>query len=78
MKVKAIKIIGEELKAAGVEVAEEVLEKVVSTVFEKALPRILVEEENPAIKSVAGVLAMVYPTLKPAIEKATDLNRDGQ
>lgn len=78
MKVKAVEILKEELKSAGVEVAEEVLEKVSTVLFEKALPRIVVEEENGAVKAVAGVLAMAYPALKPALEKATDLNRDGQ
>lgn len=75
---KSVQILKEELKAAGVEATEEVLEKAVKAIFEKALPRIVIEEDNTAVKSVAGVLAMVYPTLKPAIEKATDLNRDGQ
>lgn len=75
---KTVEILKEELKFAGVVVAEEVLEKVVEVIFEKALPRVVLEEENAALKSVAGVLAMIYPTLKPAIQKATDLNRDGE
>ena len=75
---KSLEIIKEELKKAGIEVAEEVAEKVVATVFEKALPRIAVEEDNAAVKSVAGVVLLAYPAVKPAIEKATDFNRDGQ
>jgi hypothetical protein len=75
---KTVEILKEELKKEGVEVAEEVLEKTVKVVFEKVLPRVAVEEENAAAKSVAGVALMIYPALKPVIEKATDLNRDGQ
>lgn len=74
---KTLEIMKEEFKASGVEVAEEVLEKAVSVLFEKVLPRVVAEEENAAVKSVAGVLALVYPTVKPVIAKATDLNRDG-
>lgn len=75
---KSLEIIKEELKAAGIEIAEEAAEKVIAVVFEKALPRIAVEEENAAVKSVAMVLGMAYPAVKPALEKATDFNRDGQ
>lgn len=75
---KTVEILKEELKKEGIEVAEEVLEKTVKCVFEKVLPRIAIEEDNVAAKSVAGVALMVYPALKPVIEKATDLNHDGQ
>lgn len=74
----ALKIIGEEFKKGGIDMAEEVLEKAVSIMFEKALPRIAVEDENVAVKSVAGVAIMAYPALKPAVDKMTDLNHDGQ
>lgn len=75
---KTFDIIKEELKASGVEIAEEVAEKAIKAIFEKALPRIAAEEENSAVKAVAGVLAMAYPAIKPSLEKMTDFNRDGQ
>lgn len=75
---KSLEILKEELKEAGVEIAEEILEKTVHVLFEKALPRIAVEEESAVIKSVAGVALLAYPALKPAIDKATDLNHDGK
>lgn len=75
---KVVSIFAEELKAAGVEIAEEVLEKAVATIFEKALPRVVVEEENAMVKTVAGMLVTAYPAIKPVLDKATDLNKDGQ
>lgn len=78
MKSKALEIIKDEYKKEFPEMAEEVIEKAVDVLFEKALPRIVVEDENPAVKSVCGVLTMIYPALKPAIDKATDLNHDGK
>lgn len=74
---KELEILKEEFKAAGIEMAEEVLEKAVEIFFEKALLRISIESENAAIKSVCSVVSMIYPMVKPAIEKATDLNKDG-
>lgn len=75
---KELEIVKEEFEKAGIDMAEEVLEKAVSTLCEKVVPRLAIESEKPAIKAVAGVVAMAYPTLKPAIEKATDLNHDGK
>ncbi len=75
---KIVTILGEELKAAGVEIAEEVIEKAIATIFEKVLPRVIVEEESAMVKTVAGMLVTAYPAIKPAIEKATDLNKDGE
>jgi hypothetical protein len=78
MKSKALEIIKEEYKKEFPGIAEETVEASVKVLFEKALPRIAVEEENAAVKSVAGVALMAYPALKPAIDKVTDLNHDGQ
>jgi hypothetical protein len=75
---KELEIAKEEFKKAGIDVAEEVLESIVHTTCEKVVPRLVLESENPIVKSVAGVVAMAYPAMKPAIDKATDLNHDGQ
>lgn len=78
MKSNALKIVGEEFKKAGIDMAEEVLEKAVEVLFEKALPRVAVEDDNAIAKSLSGVVMLAYPALKPAIAKATDINHDGQ
>lgn len=78
MKTKAIEILKEEYKKAGMEIAEEALEKTAEVLFEKVLPRIAIEDENPIVKSISGVVLLAYPALKPALQKATDLNHDGE
>ena len=52
MKTKDIVI--EEFKKAGLEVAEEAVEVVIKTVFEKVLPRLALEAEEATVKSVAA------------------------
>lgn len=75
---KSVQIMKEEIQKAFPGVAEEVIEKGVAVIFEKALPRIAVEEDNAIVKSVAGVAVMAYPAIKPSLEKLTDLDHDGK
>lgn len=72
-----LEILKEEFKEAGIEIAEDVLEKAVLIFFEKALPKIAVQSESAAINSICSVVSIIYPIVKPVIEKATDLNKDG-
>ena len=74
---KAVEIVKEEAKKAFPELGEEVLEAVVELLCEKIAPRLAVEAEEAAVKMIASGLVMIYPTIKPAIAKATDLNKDG-
>lgn len=75
---KTVEIVKEELKKEFPGLAEDVIERGVKVVCEKIAPRLATEAEEPAFKMIGSGLVTVYPLVKPAIEKATDLNHDGQ
>lgn len=72
------KILLEEAKKEGIEIAEEVLEQVVDCVLHKVLPRLAVEEDQAVIKGIALAALPIVAALQPMIDKATDLNHDGK
>ena len=75
MDVKTIII--EEFKKEGLVITEEVAELALHMVAEKILPRLAAESDNATIKTIAAGFALVWPTLKPEIEKKLDFNGDG-
>lgn len=75
---KSVKILVEELKANGIENAEEVVVDCFKAI-QSALPKIVADAETSAMeKSVAGVSMSVLGALLPTIEKLADFNKDGK
>ena len=74
---KSAQIISEELKAAGLPLAEEVVQQIVDVATKKIIPRLAAEADESAVKAVAGVALLALPALEPAIEKLEDFNKDG-
>lgn len=75
---QAFKIIVKKLEEKGIEGGELVAAKVFEA-LEEAMPAIVVDAETSSIeKTLAGVLAPVIGGLKPAFQKATDFDKDGQ
>lgn len=68
---KAIEILKEEAKKAGKHIEHEVLVDALELV-KASLPRLAVEADEPAIKSVAGIALIVLPAIEPKIQEAID------
>ena len=69
---KAVEIIGQELKAAGLAIVEKDVEVLLTCCAEKILPRLALEAEEAPAKAIASVLAIAISALKPSLEKAID------
>lgn len=75
---KAVKIVGEKLKEKGLDGSEIALMKLYEG-LQEAMPLIVSDEETSAVeKSLAGVAVTILAGLKPTVEKAADLDKDGQ
>lgn len=74
---KTAQIIKEELKKAFPTMSEEALESGVVVVCEKIAPRLALEADEAAFKMIGTGIVTVYPLLKPALGKLTDLDKDG-
>lgn len=70
-------IVLEELKKEGLVIAEENIELALSLAFEKIIPRVAAESDNSTLKMVASGIQLVWPTIKPKVMEAADLNKDG-
>ncbi len=73
---KAVDILKEEGKKAGVEAIEKALSEVLE-LLEAAAPRLANEADEQAAKIVGSGLVMILPVLKPALLKVIDLDKDG-
>ena len=73
---KAVDILKEEGKKAGVEAIEKALSEVLE-LLEAAAPRLANEADEQAAKIVGSGLIMILPVLKPALLKVIDLDKDG-
>lgn len=69
---KTTKILLEELKNGGLDIAEETLMQVTKIIFEKAIPRLAIEAEEPAVKSIAAVLVLAAQPVEQALFKMID------
>jgi hypothetical protein len=74
---KAVDILKEEGKKAGIEAIEKALSEVLE-LLEAAAPRLANEADEQAAKIVGSGLVMILPVLKPALLKVIDLDKDGQ
>ena len=70
-------IVLEEAKKEGLVIAEETIELAISLVFEKIIPRLAAESDNTTVKMIASGAQLVWPTIKPKVMEAADLNKDG-
>ena len=74
---KAVDILKEEGKKAGIEAIEKALSEVLE-LLEAAAPRLANEADEQAAKIVGSGLVMILPVLKPALLKVIDLDKDNQ
>lgn len=69
---KTLEIVKEEFKKSGLEVAEEVAEKVTCVLFDKVIPRLAVEAEEQGIKSACFFISPIAPVIKSELLKLED------
>ena len=69
---KTLEILKDELKKSGLELGEEVVEKVIKITFERIVPRLALEAEENQIKAIAGVMLIASPAIEQALLKAAD------
>ena len=69
---KTLEILKDELKKSGLELGEEVVEKVIKITFERIVPRLALEAEETQIKAIAGVMLIAAPAIEQALLKAAD------
>ena len=74
---KAVEILKEEFKKAGLAELEAVAEEAIKVVFEKIIPRLAVEADESYVKMAAGVASLASSALESAALKAAD-KIDGQ
>ena len=71
-------IVKEEAKKEFPTLGEAALESIVDMIFGKIIPRLAAEAEEAPVKLGAAGITMIYPAFKPALDKLTDLNKDGK
>ena len=70
-------IIVEELKKAGLNMAEEEAKLAFNALCDGIIPRLAMEADEAMIKSASALLLMALPTFKPVVLEAID-KIDGQ
>jgi hypothetical protein len=75
---KAVEIIVEELKKAGLVMGEVAAHELEKCLFHVIVPRLALEADEAAVKMIAGGALLVIPAIEPAIEKVLDFNKDGK